>query len=145
VVDDIIQTVNDDQKTATISFTVDLGELEDARKIVNKLCRQMKCSATFEDHLAKVSVVGIGMQMHTGVAEKMFAALAKVRANIQNITTSEIKISCLIDRDSSAKALRAVHDAFDLGGRKKSARKSTRKTAKRKTSKAKKASRSKRS
>ena len=69
----------------------------------------------FEDHLAKVSVVGVGMRVHTGVAERMFAALAKAGINIQNITTSEIKISCLIDRDQGQAPCALVHDAFDLG------------------------------
>ena len=114
VVDDIIQTVAA-ERTATISFTIDLADLADARKVVEKLCRDLGCEAVFEDHLAKVSAVGVGMRVHTGVAEKMFSALARAGINIQNITTSEIKISCLIDRDQGKDALRAVHDAFDLG------------------------------
>ncbi len=122
VVDDIIQNVTD-KKTATISFTIDLADLADARKVVAGLCESLKCKAVFEDHLAKVSVVGVGMRVHTGVAERMFAALAKAGTNIQNITTSEIKISCLIDRSQARKALQAVHDAFDLGKRKRVVRK----------------------
>ena len=118
VVDDIIQTTAED-KTATVSFTVDLGDLEDTRKVVDKLCQDLSCQATFEDRLAKVSVVGVGMRVHTGVAERMFAALAAAGINIQNITTSEIKISCLIDREQGKQALRLVHDAFELGSAKK--------------------------
>ncbi len=118
VVDDIIQTINDNQ-TATIAFTVDLGDLADARNVVDKLCKELSCNALYEDHLAKVSVVGVGMRVHTGVAEKMFSALAKAGVNIQNITTSEIKISCLIDRKEGKEALRLVHDAFELGGKRK--------------------------
>jgi len=136
VVDDIIQTVTD-SGTATVSFTVEPGEIADARKVVEKLSSQLKCEATFEDHLAKVSVVGVGMRVHTGVAERMFATLAKAGINIQNITTSEIKISCLIDRDQGEKALRLVHDAFELGGRKKQpakAKASPRKAGAKKTS-----------
>jgi aspartate kinase len=113
VVDDIIQTVAED-KTATISFTIDLAELADAKSVVERICREMGCRAVFEDHLAKVSVVGVGMRVQTGVAERMFSALAKANINIQNITTSEIKISCLINRSQGKEALRAVHDAFDL-------------------------------
>jgi aspartate kinase len=124
VVDDIIQTVAED-KTATISFTIDLADLADAKKVVEQICRQTGCRAVFEDHLAKVSIVGVGMRVQTGVAERMFSALAKANINIQNITTSEIKISCLIDRSQGKEALRAVHDAFDLG--RKPARKKTRK------------------
>jgi len=59
-------------------------------------------------------VVGVGMRSHTGVAMKMFRALADAKVNIQNITTSEIKISCIIDKDQAAKALQIVHDAFEL-------------------------------
>jgi aspartate kinase len=137
-VDDIIQNINDD-KTATISFTVELAELPDAKRIIDGLKKKLKCGVTYEDHLAKVSVVGIGMQVHTGVAERMFAALAKIKANIQNITTSEIKISVLIDRDQGKEALRAVHDAFELSGKSRPTLKKIRrkpagkKTAKKKT------------
>jgi aspartate kinase len=118
VVDDIIQTIDDD-KTAIVAFTVDLADLADLRKVVDKLCKELHCQAIFDDKLAKVSVVGVGMRVHTGVAEKMFSALAKARVNILNITTSEIKISCLIDREQGKEALRLVHDAFELGGKPK--------------------------
>lgn len=120
VVDDIIQTIADDG-TAAISFTVDLGDLDDARKVVDKLCKDLKCDARFDNHLAKVSVVGVGMRVHTGVAQRMFSALAKAGINIQNITTSEIRISCLIDRQQGKEALKLVHDAFELGGKKRPA------------------------
>jgi len=116
VVDDIIQTTADD-KTATVSFTLDLADLNDARKVVSRLCERLRCKAIFEDHMARVSVVGVGMRVHTGVADLMFAALAKAGVNIENITTSEIKLSCLIDRAQGVKALRVVHDAFGLGAK----------------------------
>jgi len=124
VVDDIIQTIADDG-TATVAFTTDLPDLPDAKEVTEGLCRTLHCQVTFEDYLAKVSVVGMGMRIHTGVARQMFAALAKAKINIQNITTSEIKISCLIDRNQGKRALRIVHDAFDLGRktRKRKARK----------------------
>ncbi|MBI5724483.1 MAG: aspartate kinase [Planctomycetes bacterium] len=118
VVDDIIQIVAPN-RVATVAFTVDLADLADARKVVDKLSRELGCTATYEDHMAKVSVVGVGMRVHTGVAERMFAALAKAKINIQNITTSEIKISCLIDRAQGKTALKVVHDAFKLGKRNK--------------------------
>jgi len=116
VVDDIIQTIADDG-SATVAFTIDLPDLPEARQVVGTICRMLSCQATFEDDLAKVSAVGMGMRIHTGVAERMFAALAKAKINIQNITTSEIKISCVIDRTQGKKALRIVHDAFDLGAK----------------------------
>ncbi|HDZ20742.1 hypothetical protein LCGC14_0431650 [marine sediment metagenome] len=114
IVDDIIQTVVD-RKTATVSFTIDLTDLPDIRKVVNDLSKKLKCKAVYEDHLAKVAIVGGGMRTHAGVAFKMFSALGKAGVNIENISTSEIKISCLVEARSAKKALRIVHDAFDLG------------------------------
>lgn len=129
VVDDIIQ-ITDENGVATVSFTIDLGELNDTRKVVEKLKTSLNCQVKYEDHLAKVSAVGVGMRVHTGVAERMFAALAKAKINIQNITTSEIKISCLINRDQGKEALRAVHDAFELGEKKKTPEKKAKKAKK---------------
>jgi len=117
VVDDIIQNVMDDQ-TANISFTVEHGDLEDIKQVVNRIIHDLPpTQATYQGNLAKVSVVGVGMRTHTGVAGKMFKALSDARINIQNITTSEIKISCIIDREQGAQALQLVHEAFDLGAR----------------------------
>ncbi len=146
VVDDIIQTVNE-KGQATISFTVDLADLPDTRKVIGTFVKGLDCETKFEDHLAKVSVVGMGMRIHTGVAERMFATLAEAGINIQNITTSEIKVSCLIQEARGKEALKLVHDAFDLGGRKirrsakkkaakKSKSKTTRKSTKKRTKKA---------
>jgi aspartate kinase len=115
VVDDIIQTVSDDN-TANISFTVEHGDLADLRAVVDRIVKEFagNTTATYHGDLAKVSVVGVGMRVHTGVAQKMFRALAAAGVNIQNITTSEIKISCIIKKDDAAKALQIVHDAFEL-------------------------------
>ncbi|MCK4277328.1 MAG: aspartate kinase [Phycisphaerae bacterium] len=146
VVDDIIQTTADD-KTATVSFTMDLDDMNDARKVVDRLCKRLRCKAIYEDHMARVSVVGVGMRVHTGVADLMFAALAKAGINIENITTSEIKVSCLVDGKDGKKALRTVHAAFALGrgqyiheprvsartAAKKKTKKATKKAARKKT------------
>jgi aspartate kinase len=115
VVDDIIQNVMDDN-TANISFTVEHGDLDDIKPAVERLCNELGATsmATYQGDLAKVSVVGVGMRVHTGVAQRMFKALADAQVNIQNITTSEIKISCIIDKEQAAKALQIVHDAFEL-------------------------------
>src|SRR3954468_4346977 len=115
VVDDIIQTVSDDN-TANISFTVEHGDLHDIRPVVDAITKELgpTTRATYQGDLAKVSVVGVGMRVHTGVAQRMFRALADGKVNIQNITTSEIKISCIIDKEQGAKALQIVHDAFEL-------------------------------
>ena len=116
VVDDIIQNVMDDN-TANISFTVEHGDLSDIRPVCDRLCKELgaKSAANYHGDLAKVSVVGVGMKQSTGVAAKMFGALAKEKINIQNISTSEIRISCIIAKEDGDKALKAVHAAFDLG------------------------------
>jgi aspartate kinase len=115
VVDDIIQTVNPAGR-ATVSFTIDLRELADALTVCERLRNDFTdLEISHETDLAKVSIVGVGMRVHTGVAERMFKALADAGINIENITTSEIKISCIIDRAQGPEALRLVHDAFDLG------------------------------
>ena len=115
VVDDIIQNVMDDN-TANISFTVEHGDLHDIKPVVDKLIKDLggKTAPIYHDNLAKVSVVGVGMRTHTGVAQRMFKALADNKVNIQNITTSEIKISCIINKDQANTALQVVHDAFEL-------------------------------
>jgi aspartate kinase len=115
VVDDIIQNVMDNQ-TANISFTVEHGELADVKPVVEQLCRELggQTQADYRADLVKVSVVGVGMRVHTGVAQRMFKALADAKINIENITTSEIKISCIIKKEDGPKALQIVHDAFEL-------------------------------
>jgi aspartate kinase len=115
VVDDIIQNVMDDN-TANISFTVEHGDLADIKPVVEQIMKALGPGAKVSYHgdLAKVSVVGVGMRTHTGVAQRMFKALSDAKVNIQNITTSEIKISCIIDKEIAAKALQVVHDAFEL-------------------------------
>ena len=116
VVDDIIQNVSD-ENTANISFTVEHGDLHDIRPVVDGLCKELgaKTAPIYQGDLVKVSVVGVGMRTHTGVAQRMFKALADAKINIQNITTSEIKISCIIAKEDGNKALEIVHDAFELG------------------------------
>jgi len=68
-----------------------------------------------DENIAKVSIVGVGMKSHSGVAAKMFAAMAKENINIIMISTSEIKISCVIDSKYAELAVRTLHDAFNLG------------------------------
>jgi aspartate kinase len=116
VVDDIIQNVFEDN-TANISFTVEHGDLDDIKPVVERLVKELGtgAAAIYNGGLAKVSAVGVGMRVHTGVAQRMFKALADGKINIQNITTSEIKISCIISMDEGPKALQIIHDAFDLG------------------------------
>ena len=106
-VDIILQSTGRDGKK-DISFTCSEGEAELAMRV-------LKDSAHFSDvsvdtTCAKVSIVGAGMQSHSGVASKMFEALSNNNINIKMISTSEIKISCIIDRDDADKAVSAIHD-----------------------------------
>ncbi len=114
VVDDIIQTV-DTSGSATTSFTVEHSDLAECKLAIEELKKKFKIADVLcTNPVAKVSVVGVGMRTHTGVARKMFSALAEAKVNINAITTSEIKISCIISPEDAQKALQAVHAAFEL-------------------------------
>jgi len=114
VVDDIIQNISSDGQT-DMSFTVALSDADQVAEVANRLVREIGAQAVeFDKQVSKVSIVGVGMRSHTGVAEKMFKALAEAKVNIQMISTSEIKISCIIDREAAEGALLAVHDAFQI-------------------------------
>jgi aspartate kinase len=113
-VDMIVQNIGESGK-ADISFTVPRNELDASLEAVREAAKIVGAAGlTSDDSVAKVSVVGLGMAKQTGVAQKMFRALADAGINIQMITTSEIKISVLVSRDRSAEALRIVHHAFGL-------------------------------
>jgi len=120
-VDAIIQSqrchVIDRVPTRDIAFTVAQTDADFACKIIAELNEKIGCGDVSGDKaIAKLSVVGAGMIGHPGVAAQFFAALAQEQINIQMITTSEIKISCVIDQTEGVKALKAVHEAFGLGG-----------------------------
>jgi len=113
-VDMIVQNVGQENR-ADISFTVPQDELPKALAAVKEAKEVVGATGiTSDDKVTKVSVVGIGMAHQTGVAQKMFRALANESINIQMITTSEIKISVLVERGQSLPALRAVHQSFEL-------------------------------
>ncbi len=113
-VDMIVQNIGQ-ESLADISFTVPSSELKSALKGVNEAAKVVGATGvTHDDSVAKVSVVGVGMAKQTGVAQKMFESLAAAGINIQMITTSEIKISVLVERSDAQSALRAVHNAFHL-------------------------------
>ena len=106
--------------TRDIAFTVEQDDAELACEAIDRLSSKIGCGEASRDiQVAKLSVVGAGMIGHPGVAAKFFAALAQEKINIQMITTSEIKISCVIDEAQGVKALQAVHSAFGLGGKEK--------------------------
>jgi aspartate kinase len=113
-VDMIVQNVGTEGK-ADISFSVHREELPVALEAVQEAAEELGASGySHDDRVSKVSAVGLGMARQTGVAQKMFRALADAGVNILVITTSEIKISVLVARDQSQTALRIVHAAFDL-------------------------------
>lgn len=115
VVDDIIQNVLDGGKRANIGFTVVLEDAGEAHAVCRDIAEEMGIEGIeLDDGVAKVSIVGIGMRSHTGVASKTFEALSKAKINIENISTSEIVISVIVRREDGEKALRALHDAFGL-------------------------------
>ena len=114
VVDMIVQNVATDGATE-VSFTVARGDLAETLRAAAAAADEIGArGVTHDAEVAKVSVVGLGMRTHTGVATAMFEALAAAGINIQMITTSEIKISVLVDRAAAVAALRAVHKAFLL-------------------------------
>lgn len=113
-VDVIVQNVSA-EGTTDLTFTVLKSDLAAARSAAERLSDEVGAAAVeVDEDVAKISIVGVGMRSHTGVAEKMFEALADNRINIQMISTSEIKISVVIDAEGGDRALRAVHDAFLL-------------------------------
>lgn len=113
-VDVIVQNVAADQ-TNDITFTVNRGDLAKAKAILESVASELGAREVVGDSsVVKVSVVGVGMRSHAGVASTMFKALAADGINIQMITTSEIKISVIIDEKYLELAVRSLHTAFGL-------------------------------
>jgi aspartate kinase len=116
-VDMIIQNVSREGAT-DVSFTVLKNDLSSTLKISRKVARKIGAGKVITDEgIAKFSIVGIGMRSHSGIAAKMFEAMARERINIEMISTSEIKISCIIRKAYAEKAVKVVHEAFGLGKR----------------------------
>ena len=112
-VDMIIQNVGTDGKT-NLGFTVAQSEILDAKRVVDAFDHDIE-GADYDEGVCKVSVVGVGMRSHTGVAAKAFTALADAGINIQMISTSEIKVSMVIDEVHAQTAVRTLHEAYGLG------------------------------
>jgi aspartate kinase len=114
-VDMIIQNVSADGRLADMSFTVTKTDFDKALGIVRQLADEMGARDVAGDpSIAKLSIVGVGMRSHAGVASKMFQALSDVGINIQMISTSEIKVSCVIDEKFIELGVRVLHEAFEL-------------------------------
>src|SRR5205085_1969947 len=115
VVDMIVQNISRDGFT-DISFTVPRGDHLRAHTALQEIGRTVGAEKVVHDErVAKVSIVGVGMRSHSGVAARMFGALSKEGINIQMISTSEIAVSCVIEDKYAELAVRALHDAFELG------------------------------
>jgi aspartate kinase len=120
-VDMIIQNVGADG-TTDFTFTVHRSDFEPALKVLKKVAGQLTArEVTGDDKIAKISVVGVGMRSHAGIASTMFKTLADENINIQMISTSEIKISVVVDEKYLELAVRALHAAFGLDQKPQSA------------------------
>ena len=114
LVDMIIQNVSQGDLT-DLSFTIPRADLPKAVDLANRIAKDIGAkSVEVKDQIAKVSLVGVGMRSHSGVAARMFETLSREGINIMMISTSEIKISCVIEEKSMDPALRALHKAFGL-------------------------------
>ena len=113
-VDMIIQNIG--QATMTdLSFTIPRADLKKAEPLIQGVAKDIEAkSVSVVEAIAKVSLIGVGMRSHSGVAAKMFEVLSREGINIMMISTSEIKISCVIDEKYLELAMRSLHTAFDL-------------------------------
>ena len=114
VVDMIIQNIGEGGLT-DMSFTVPRTDAKKIQEVMKKVIAEIGAkNVSVKEEIAKISIVGVGMRSHSGVAAKMFSALAKEGINIMMISTSEIKISCVIDAKYTELAVRVLHDAFEM-------------------------------
>ena len=111
-VDMITQNVGIDGST-NLGFTIPQSELDNAKSTIESFDHDIG-SMDFDNNVCKVSVVGVGMKSHAGVAAKAFRTLASSNINIQMISTSEIKISMILDEKYGELAIRVLHDAYEL-------------------------------
>ena len=113
-VDMIVQNVSEDGFT-DLSFTVNVSDLKTALALCEGTRARIGArEVTADEDIAKVSVVGVGMRSHAGIAATMFRTLADEGINIEMITTSEIRISCVVRKEDGERAVRALHRAFEL-------------------------------
>jgi aspartate kinase len=114
IVDMIVQNTSDDGET-DLTFTVPTSEFQETLSLVNKVGEEIGAREVLGDkNIAKISIIGVGMRSHAGIAQKMFDTLAQENINIMMISTSEIKVSCVIDQKYTELAVRVLHTAFDL-------------------------------
>ena len=115
LVDDIVQNIYDNGRLANLGFSTNAGDAAEAQAICERISADLKIgSVEVDEGVSKVSAIGLGMRTHAGIASKMFEAFAEAKINIENISTSEIVISCIVRQEDGPKALRHIHDAFSL-------------------------------
>ncbi len=115
LVDMIVQNVSTEGYT-DMTFTVPRTDFKKAIRIIQGVANELGAKAvTSDDKIAKISLVGVGMKSHSGIASRMFTVLARAGINIMMISTSEIKISCVLNEKFTELAVRALHDEFELG------------------------------
>ncbi len=114
-VDMIVQNIASDMSTTDFTFTVNRGDYKRAKTILEKTAEEMGAREVIgDDKIVKISLVGVGMRSHAGIASKMFEALANEGINIRMIATSEIKVSVVVDEKYLELGVRALHEAFEL-------------------------------
>jgi aspartate kinase len=114
-VDMIVQNVSDDGTSTDLTFTVARDDLDRAKAVLEERQGKLAYAQLVPDsNVAKISVIGVGMRSRVGVAQQMFCTLAENGINIQVISTSEIKVSVLIEEKFTEQALRSLHTAYDL-------------------------------
>ncbi|HVJ34684.1 MAG TPA: ACT domain-containing protein, partial [Terriglobia bacterium] len=114
-VDMIVQNVSEGGDATDMTFTVSKGDFERAKQVIESNKDELKYAGLIADsNVVKVSVIGVGMRSHAGIAQRMFRALAEKGINIQVISTSEIKISVLVAEEYTELAVRSLHTAYGL-------------------------------
>ena len=115
LVDNIVQNIHHESRLANLGFSTSAGEALEARRVCEELATELGVGKVeVDEDVSKVSAVGIGARSHAGIASAVFEALSKASINIENISTSEIVISCIVRRKDGPKALRCLHEAFEL-------------------------------
>ena len=114
-VDMIVQNISQDGIKANLTFTVQANDMNLAKQLIEENKSSIRYnSLSTNDDVSKISVIGVGMKSQSGVAKKMFQTLANKQINILAISTSEIKISVLIEKKSTGKAVKSLHKAYKL-------------------------------
>ncbi|MCO6438980.1 MAG: aspartate kinase [Phycisphaerae bacterium] len=116
LVDDIVQSISDGGKLANLSFSTNADDAFEAQAVCERLAAELGIGRVEVDRNAcKISAVGVGVRSHAELAATMFETLSHEKVNIENISTSEIVLSCIVRSEDGPRALRALHDAFGLG------------------------------